>query len=82
MEVAGDVAPVVVIVRVEVAAAAPGVTTGGTKSQLVPGGRPDEQVNVAELLTPSIALTETVNIAVLPAVTEPLLGGNTLTPKS
>lgn len=45
LEVAGDVAPVVMIVRVEVAAAAPGVTTGGTKSQLVPGGRPDEQVN-------------------------------------
>ena len=74
MEVAGDVAPVAVIVRVEVAAAAPGVTTCGTKSQLVPGGRPDEQVNVTELLRPSIALTETVNIAVLPAVTEPLLG--------
>ena len=60
LEVAADVAAVVVMVRAEVTAVAPGVTVGGAKAQLAPSGRPEEQVNVTALLKSLIALTEMV----------------------
>ena len=57
LEVAIGVAAVALIVRVEVAAVAPGVTTKGLKLQVEPSGRP-EQLSVTGLLKPLIALTE------------------------
>ena len=59
LEVAIGVTAVVLIVRVEVAAVAPGVTTKGLKLQVEPSGRP-EQLIVTGLLKPLIALTEMV----------------------
>lgn len=59
LEVAIGVTAVVMMVRVEVTAVAPGVTTEGPKLQLEPSGRP-EQLRVTGLLKPLIALTEMV----------------------
>jgi hypothetical protein len=81
-EVPAGVATVVVMVRVEVTAAAPAVTVGGTNAQLDPRGSPVEQVNVTSLLKPANALTEMVYVAGWPAVTDAVVGGVTLTLKS
>ena len=40
--------------------AAPGITTAGAKAQLVPRGKPAEQVNVTGLLKPPLAPTDTL----------------------
>jgi hypothetical protein len=60
---------VVVIVRADVAALAPGVTEGGTKLHAAPVGRP-EQVRATALLKPPEGVMVTVEVAELPAVTE------------
>ena len=82
LELPAGVATVVVIVRVEVTAAAPAVTVGGTNAQLDPKGSPAEQVSVTSLLKPARALTEMVYVAGCPAITDALVGGVTLTVKS
>ena len=82
MEVAAGVIAEVVRVRAEVTGAPLGVTDGGTNEQLAPAGRPAEHVMVTELVKPFSPLTEMVYDAELPAVTEAVLGGDTLTAKS
>jgi hypothetical protein len=63
------VAEVVVIVRADVTAPAPGVTDGGTKLHCPPLGRP-VQVRATALVKPPEGVTVTVEVAELPAVTE------------
>ena len=61
MEVPAGVLAAVLIVRVEVAAVAPGVTGVGAKAQVAPMGRVKEsQPSVTALLKPLRAATETV----------------------
>ena len=59
-----------------------GVTDGGTNAQLAPVGRPAEHVRVTTPVKPFSPLTEMVYVAGLPAATEAVPGGDTLTEKS
>lgn len=59
------------MVRVDVAADAPGVTGVGTKAQVAPAGRPSaSQVRAVALLKPFTAVTVTVDVLDEPAGTE------------
>jgi hypothetical protein len=60
LEVPAGVVARVVIVRVEVTEAVPGVTDGGTKAQIAPAGRPSGHVSATGLLKPFSPLTEIV----------------------